>query len=824
MKLKAKSSSLINKSLIVDRGPYTSVLRTNPSIYFSDASPGDIFNFVQQLISCSKWDIRYKDNTPMLSLYRDHMFYINKDTDIEITKEKINNFNDAFIGNNSTIDIFKLLEDSIKLYINENNSVSTALVNIYKKSINRTSNDDYLFRNGIRKFSENHFAISSYNLIGHEISVSEDTPNTVSSFSDQEKSKILTVLPSKISKTSQSTNLKFKEKTYNSPDKNINGEEVSSTIRHYEFLTNMLIKELSYCYQGKIFIKYNDDIEIGDTITLLDETTTTFGIFEIDAFEHTFDERGLITVLFVKAKVNHVDPFLDLYNLKLGYNLINEFQEKVILENNSEVTLNFKLKNIFGFYLKTLLQSPKYLVPKYMESSGSAYELFNSDGKIYQFEYSSIQTPIRIFPVLKRGKMVYPSTLEFAFFNDDNSEIDSFITMFLNKIAISIKNGVFIGYNWTKSVLLFLADFTISNFTFGISDIIKPLLGFSESKALKQISSELFYTHPLYSNADKLYSATNEYNPYNGIYNVGNFDLKIGFFNIQAQTISNMFPSGANYTKDQIAENLVIKTSIIKKILSQSFNITAMVEAYDTFCLNENIDANSDLYNYNLDSFLESIKPENSNLYEKFNIMRNILKERASNEYGILNSDGKFNILDNKFIELENGRRAIETTIDISSLNINNISNLKIVWFHNVYKENNIDEKNVYQERRDNVNIILNKYKEYINDKTAVIIMADFNLNIFNYGEKPLESSSAYVNATMELPKNSQFKVMNKKATTVNKYGEVSGNPYDNILASDNISKYIKASRFVYPLDNIYHRKIVSDHIPVFIGINKIDK
>ena len=200
----------------------------------------------------------------------------------------------------------------------------------------------------------------------------------------------------------------------------------------------MLIKELSYCYQGKIFIKYNDDIEIGDTITLLDETTTTFGIFEIDAFEHTFDERGLITVLFVKAKVNHVDPFLDLYNLKLGYNLINEFQEKVILENNSEVTLNFKLKNIFGFYLKTLLQSPKYLVPKYMESSGSAYELFNSDGKIYQFEYSSIQTPIRIFPVLKRGKMVYPSTLEFAFFNDDNSEIDSFITMFLNKIAISM--------------------------------------------------------------------------------------------------------------------------------------------------------------------------------------------------------------------------------------------------------------------------------------------------------------------------------------------------------------------------------------------------
>ena len=76
----------------------------------------------------------------------------------------------------------------------------------------------------------------------------------------------------------------------------------------------------------------------------------------------------------------------------------------------------------------------------------------------------------------------------------------------------------------------------------------------------------------------------------------------------------------------------------------------------------------------------------------------------------------------------------------------------------------------------------------------------------------------------MELPKNSQFKVMNKKATTVNKYGEVSGNPYDNILASDNINKYIKASRFVYPLDNIYHRKIVSDHIPVFIGINKIDK
>ena len=76
LKLKAKSSSLINKSLIVDRGPYTSVLRTNPSIYFSDASPGDIFNFVQQLISCSKWDIRYKDNTPMFPMILSGLFRI----------------------------------------------------------------------------------------------------------------------------------------------------------------------------------------------------------------------------------------------------------------------------------------------------------------------------------------------------------------------------------------------------------------------------------------------------------------------------------------------------------------------------------------------------------------------------------------------------------------------------------------------------------------------------------------------------------------------------------------------------------------------------
>lgn len=832
-KLPISSSSLVNKELMINGGPSTSFggIRTNPELKFDSASPGEIFNFLQQLITTSKWDIRYKDNTPKLSLFRDHMFYYNKEKELEIGTDEIKKFKKDFLVNYKDIDILSIIEDSIKLYVENTNFVSSILANIYEKTkINTRDKFDYLERNGIRKFSENHFAISSYNLIAHEISVSDDIPNTVSAidYNKKENNRILTILPSKLSNTNQELNLNFKEKTFNSIDPNIKESNIEASVRHYEFLVTQMIKELSYSYQGKIYIKYNDDIEIGDTITLLDNSTSTFGIFEIDAFEHTLDERGLITVLFVKAKVNHVDPILDLYNLKIGYQMMNEFQEKVILQNNSEVTLNYKLKNIFGFYLKTLMQSPKYLIPKYLEESFSAYELFNSDDYIYDFNFISVQTPIRFYPLFKKGKMIYPNTLEFAFFNDDGNEIQSLIATLLSRIANSIKNGVFAGVDWVSSVVVFLADFTINNITLGISDIIKPLLGFSEKKALEQISSELYSIHPLLeflntqSNYD-LYSRTIKYNPYNGIYNLGNFDLTIGFFNIQAQTISNMFPSNASYDKTQIVENLNIKTSSIKQIISQAFNISCLVEAYDTFnTINDiKIDYNSDIYNYNLDSFLNDIKPKNSELYESFHIMRNVLSNKVSNEYGILNSDGKYKISNNRLINLDNGRKAIETTIDISLLNINSLRTLKVIWFHNIYNENDISEKNVYQERKNNVNLLIKKYENLISDNEAIIIMADFNLNIFNYGEKPLESSSAYNNATMELPSNCLFKSMNKKATTVNKYGEVTGNPYDNILASNNIVKFIKASRFVYPIENIEDRKIISDHVPIFIGIKK---
>lgn len=829
MKLDPNKSSMIAGDAVKLIGSDNTGTTTTiyPEISFDNASSGEIFNFVQQFITTSKWDSRMKDEIPTLSLFRNHMFYetntnSNENINAEITNSN-NEINEKYFKN-SEFDLFKMLNDSIKFYTNNNKTnVSSYLYSWYNNKNNNENEEssfkeDYLFRKNQRKFSENHFAISSYNLIGHEISVSEEIPNTVSTNDvESENNKIVTILPSNLSiNENQKKNLNFFEKQFNPILNDVNAKNRRTYPRHYEFLVTQLIKEISYSYQGKIYIKYNNDIEIGDSITLLDHVSSTYGIFEIDAVEHVFDERGLITILFVKAKLDHIDPFLDMYSIKIGYQLMSDFQEKIILDNNTETTLNIKLKNIFGNYLKTLLQTPKYFTPRYLEGKFNGYEAFEPSEVIY-FQ-NSIFNPIRFFPMLKKGKIIYPSTLEYALFNSIDNNYESLFAKFLIYIMQNIRIGFYKAINWAKSVAIFLLDFTAGTITWNISDFLKPYFGFSESKVFNKITKELINT----SNKD--INIMSEYNPYNGIYNVGNFDLTIGFFNIQAQEISNLFPTNANYTSEQVVKNLTIKENTIKKIISQTFDISLMVELYDTYKGNKipNADSSSDIYNTDLNSFINNILPDNNNYYEKIELMKNKISSGISTEYGLITSNSKYKIIFNKEIMLLNGRKAIETNIDISSFNIENIETLQVIWFHNIYGDKNLVEKNVYEERKENVKLLIKKYSENINQYNAVVIMADFNLNIFNYGELPTESTSAYLNATMELPNNCEFKSMNNKATTVNKYGEIVGNPYDNILCSKNLTKYIKASRFVYPIDEIENRRIVSDHIPIFLGLKKI--
>lgn len=823
-----KPSSLVKQEFAKTDSPNYSSYYNDPSFLFNNASPGEIFNFVQQLEVSLRWDIRYRGQTPKISLFRDHMFYVTEDKSIVFTKDDIQEIKKEIKIDNANLSIPQILEYSIKMYLefDHNGNASTSMFNFYETEEKKIIEDfDYLERKGIRKFSENHFAISGYNLIAHEIAVSDTVPNTLNTVdpsNGKSNNKILTILPKKITKDPKQTeHLNFLQKTIATPNKQTNNNDLSGVIHNHEFLVTQLVKELSYSYQGKIFIKYKDDIEIGDTITLLDHTSATYGIFEVDAFEHSLDERGLMTILLVKAKVNTIDPVLDYYYLKMSYDMINDFQNKVLINNNTEVTLNYKLKNIFGCYIKTLLQTPKYLNHHYLESNLSAYEVFDSDNTdLYNFNTHSVQMPIRFFPLFKKGKMIFPKSLKYAFFENDNEEIMSSLSLLMFQIAQSLRIGFYKGLNWFYSLTLFVGDFMLSSMTQGISDILKPLFGVSEKKAFKNIVTDLYDTTQM--NEDNLFDIAESYNPYNGIYNVGNFDLTIGFWNIQAQQISNMFPENAKYSSKDIAEHLEIKRKTIHKVISQAFNIALMVETYDSFNTEtENIDKNSDLSNYTMDDFIEDIKPQNSKQFQKFHLMRNVLSNKVSNEFGLLHSDGENQILSNEEILLNDGRKAIETTLDINWLNIKSINKVKIIWFHNIYKESKIENQNIYEERKANVIRLMQKYEKEISRKMAVIIMADFNLNIFNYGETPLESSSAYTNATLELEKNSSFVSMNKKATTVNKYGEVVGNPYDNVLASSNISDFIKVARFVYPLDEIEDRKIVSDHIPICIGFKK---
>lgn len=776
----------------------------NISLTLQQFKYGDMLNLYQDMIVKSKWDVRDCNGSPSLLLGRNHMFYKNK----ELSNEQLGEI--ILSDETSYSEVEKVFENNVidiiyNLYNTDIAKEPEAKKEITLSEFTENEDMDIITRNTVRKFSENHFAISSYNLIDYEISINNDIPNAVfSQMESDEDKKYITILSQTLMDSIKHTDgNKVKDQNFIPPFAQLNTEEsFFNKFRNSEYLATQLLKAIELSYQGKIFITFNDDIEIGDRITLFDNTNATFGIFEIDAFEHSFDEkRGVVTCLFVKSSVDLVDPFLDKYYYSIAYEMIEDFKTELLRQSAAEYTItsNIKIKNIFGLYTKHLVQGPKYTPIIYYDSE--PFKIVDPDKIIDDF---NIPIPLRFMPYVKKGKFLAPSTIEASFFDSNNIYKNIFEQIMANMQSYILKTVDSIG-EYGKNLGIWLADNVLGMITMNLSDILKPILGITSEAAQKQMINKI------YNEDNTLAKLMTEYNSYDGIYNLGrNYGLTLCFFNVQAQKVTNMFPSDkVTFTDEEFLERYNIKTASIKKIITDTFDCAFLVELYESFKYK----------NYNINNFVKDVTPtileSSSQVEHLFN------QEKYGAEYGCSITKGPVQIESQKTIELTNKRSAVETTINIQHLKIKDIERVKIIWFHNIYGETSMTSRNTLQERKDNVTKVLNTYEGQIDEKTAIVIMADFNLVIVNYNELPKKTTGSENNAVYELPKNSKFSAKIKFPTTLNKLGKAEGNIYDNVIISRNLVGKVDAGRFNYSMEKNSDRVIISDHIPVYLGFKK---
>ena len=157
------------------------------------------------------------------------------------------------------------------------------------------------------------------------------------------------------------------------------------------------------------------------------------------------------------------------------------------------------------------------------------------------------------------------------------------------------------------------------------------------------------------------------------------------------------------------------------------------------------------------------------------------------------------------------------------------VSKLNIFWFHNFYGASDYDVDDI-SIRRKFISNILKVMQQRLNEgkgNIATILMGDCNLQLFNFGEKGIRKHigdsvlNNYYYVLPEAYKDSLY-VKLSEATTIDTKGELK-NAFDNIVVSKNLidgemSNYFYASAYNYPVEN---KRIVSDHIPVYIGFKR---
>lgn len=798
-------------------------------VQINNKSAGEIFNLYEELTLNSKWDVRENGDYQTVILGREYMFYSVDNSPISNNIYFYNQSNDYFTNNNvyAPIEFLKVVDDKLlkdkewSLY--DLGTIIQSSENISVQDVNAKSNlDKMACRKQCRKISENWFAISGFNLITHDISINSDVINTMSEVIDEDGEK------NTISILGEVADEYIVEKTIVPPIINSSATEKENVHRSDEFLANKLLEELKYVYQGSIIINYNPDIEIGDTITLIDNINSIFGVFEIDSFEHSLDNRGLITSLIVRASFTLRDPFLDYHAQDIGYKLINQLKTKLNM-NEYTYDTNSQFVKITALYLKTLVQFPKYCVFYKKKEKG----FFNKATVMCNNVVSPAGVPLRFYPMYKKGKAQIPKNIEYAFAAGSNTNnINGIIESIFASIEAFFSNTLKGFARGSLKLLTFLSDMLISTVTFNLHELIKPLLGMTTAKAVKQTYDEVNKI------AEEEALSVLNYNPYSDKYKLiyNNLDIKLCFFNVRCQSVKDLFAGNLNLeiTSENAVSLLNRKVNIIRKMLTDIFDCMFMVELYDGFNVTEKESSNNGLIRryydgeaYIFQDFLKDCLPDNFKLYCTEQIATNYIGNNlTSNEYGAVLKKDDFNISNYKKVNLyESDRKAIEVTLDTTG-KLGPINTLKIIFFHNLYGESKLDKNNnSIQTRRENVTKLIDTYIPQISADTGIIIAADFNLVVYNPDSLPFKCSATEKNATYRLP--SLIKTDNGNqigfvaqikdtATTLNQYGYLDGNLYDNVLISSNLKDLVTAQVFEFPEND---KLTVSDHIPVVIGI-----
>lgn len=820
---------------------------------FRSINAGQIFNSFEDAILDIKWDVRETEDYQTILLARSHMFYTVNDYD------DLKYYYDYIYKSDSSDDFLTLFFDeennSIKNpldflyrvnYVNINKLLDTSLydygtINYYFDKDNITDEKltdgqaltkQLLFRKKCKKVSENYFAISRFNLITHNITVNNEVPNTITEIYKDDKKNTISILGDVADEY-----IIEKSITPKIIASSLNEDSPTNLFRSNEYLANTLLKELRYTYQGSIIIKYNPKIEVGDTISLIDNVSETYGIFEVDSIEHSLDQRGLITSLLVKAYWTLSDPVLDYYSTELSFKLMNQFKKSKIdyISNNN---MN-KVTNIIGNYLKYIVQAPKYCSFYHKVKERLFYpSTVDSDPN-----HVPTALPLRFYPMIKKGVAQIPENVKYAFFKVPKEKnnyyaICTILSAHFNKVVIG---GLKSFSDGAIAAATFIADILISIVTFDISEFFKPLLGITSDKAVNKTFDKVENVD------DNVMFSMNTYNPYETKYNLmGKFDLTFGFFNVRLQNTKDLFAQKYVEPTESLAKQyLNEKERVVRKMMNDVFDCMFLVELYDGF--NKNNDKEPK-YNFNLKNssnekysykdFLNRISLSTKN--ESTNLFRNVCTEQIFENSSNIKEYGSVIIRKSKFgstrdfpyrtVSLaENNRKAIEIAFDVLDLEITNsidddnqITEIIFVFMHNLFGESKYkDGDNSLNIRRENVESLLKRYsKTAISDNVGVIIMGDFNLHLYKKGSKPLETSSTKnTNSFMEIDSSYNFEPQINSLTTIGKDGNVSGNQYDNILLSKNLIGKVKARAFDYPeVDKI----VVSDHIPVYVGLKKL--
>ncbi|MGL4998148.1 MAG: hypothetical protein ACRC5T_04205 [Cetobacterium sp.] len=857
----------------------------NDDINLTGLKVGDAFNTLTSITAASSWDVRETPYGASVHLSRDHLFY-KLDT---CEKEKMNNLiktpnlnvklnpspselyleSIQFLVDN---DLIETLDTSMEM-VNVNTSKNVRFDNtstmiglgtangimpitrheqpldkiIIKNNISsvefpgdkdKSELYDLITRTGRRKFSENHFAISGFNLISSDISVNEEVANTfgynyktwVVMLNMQTISTLISLVPSNKAKD-LSIKLATTPPYYTDAEDN-----VLNISRNREFLSNLLLKEMEEAYFGKIFIKFNPNIEMGDTITLINEVDSTSGVFKIDTFEHSFNKDGMYTMVSIKANVRHVDPNLDYYSQTIGLKLLEDLKE-ITKEKRDSVVFN----NIYALALKCLVQNYKYASFYSKEQKAFFSSDYTSSGEsgteqdYDQYRFGIVNLPVRFSTMVSKGSEKIPTNFINAFYKGDPT-----CSNFLREVTLAIANNLKMMTRsvttWGVGMATFIGDFVLSMATFGLHELFKPWWGTTRKNA-----EQVYDNESLTGRQAEILVAGEQY--FSTEYKIGKpQDLVIGFFNVMAQRPSNLFPevnddtaeANVNSKADKDVKNtrsrVTNKANINNKLISETFDIMMGVEYYNGFKM-PNI-------NYGLDDFIKDCgtakiggTPSNNNKFE-------IFKNYYGSEYGIIWSDSvKFpKLKDEKYgkgltmnnnISLDNDKRkAIHCRIDVTEYGLDDIKFINVISFHNLFGQGvDVITRIKY------VKNVIKQAEALRVDGEEVVIMADFNLEIYNVEDgidkSGKNSGATGTNAYWIIEKDVPYKNFIRQNTTLSK--SIGGdsfkfvNKYDNVLVGDKLHKFTKSGKikvgvYIYQYDK---RAQISDHLPVYFHIKK---